>query len=190
MKLSGLILTIFLSTASVQCQVTTSQQTILTLTKQVLTSIKNKDYKTFAGFIHPTLGGWFSPYGYADTLNDLKFTADKFLDAINKQTVFNWGGYDGSGDTILLTIIQYFGQFVYTADFLNAEKTGVNKIINQGNTIVNLQEIYKGCDFSESYFSGFDKKYDGMDWCSLRLVFKKHKSKYYLIGIMHDQWTI
>jgi hypothetical protein len=190
MKLSILILTIFISTASVQCQDTASTKTILTLTKQVLTSVKNKDYKRFASFIHPILGVRFSPYGYADTLNDVKFTADKFLDAISKQTVFNWGDYDGSGDTILLTAVQYFGQFVYNADFLNAEKTGVNKILHQGNTLVNLQGIYKRCDFSESYFSGFDKKFGGMDWCSLRLVYKKYKSKYYLVGVMHDQWTI
>ncbi len=29
-----------------------------------------------------------------------------------------------------------------------------------------------------------------MDWCSLRLVFEKWGAQYYLVGVVHDQWTI
>jgi hypothetical protein len=163
---------------------------ISAITKQVLTSLKNKDYKTFADFIHPTLGVRFSPYAYVDPANDMKFTADKFLNEIKKENKFNWGSYDATGDNILMTINDYFAGFVYNKDFLNAEKTGINKMIGGGNSLNNLETIYKGCDFSESYFSGFDKKFDGLDWCCLRLVFKKYKDKYYLVGIVHDQWTI
>jgi hypothetical protein len=167
-----------------------SDSLISTLTKQVLTSIKNKDFKKLPDFIHPTLGVRFSPYAYIDTTSDLKFTANNFYDQIKKQNKFNWGGYDGSGDTILLTIEDYFSKFVYNADFLNAEKTSLNKMIGGGNSLNNLETVYKGCNFSESYFSGFDKKFDGMDWCCLRLVFKKNLEKFYLVGIVHDQWTI
>lgn len=163
---------------------------ILTLTKEILTSIKNKDFPKFADFIHPTLGVRFSPYAYIDTTNDVKFNAKVFLDHIKEQNKFNWGGYDGSGDTILMTVVEYFKQFVYNADFLNAEKRTVNKMIGGGNSLNNLEEMYNGCNFSESYFSGFDKKFEGMDWCCLRLVFNKYNGKYYLVGIVHDQWTI
>ena len=162
---------------------------ILTLTKQVLTSIKNKDYKKFADFIHPTLGVRFSPYAYIDTTGNL-FSRAKFLHEIKTQNKFDWGSYDGSGDTILLTVESYFSRFVYNADFLNAEKTSLNKSIGGGNSLNNLETVYKSCDFTESYFSGFDKKFGGMDWCCLRLVFKKHLDKFYLIAIVHDQWTI
>jgi hypothetical protein len=189
-KLFGFILTILLLTASVQGQDTISMNTIPVLTKQVLTSIKNKDYKTFADFIHPTLGVRFSPYAYIDTSGDVKFSRDKFLDKVNTQDKFNWGDYDGSGDSILLTIKDYFSQFVYGADFLNAERISLNKMIGRGNSLNNLETVYKDCDFTESYFSGFDKKLDGMDWCCLRLVFKRHLNKFYLVAIVHDQWTI
>jgi hypothetical protein len=38
--------------------------------------------------------------------------------------------------------------------------------------------------------SGFDPEYEGMDWRSLRLVFEKKNDIWYLVGIIHDQWTI
>ena len=89
-----------------------------------------------------------------------------------------------------MTIENYFKKFVYNADFLNAEQTNLNKMVGSGNSLNNLITTYKGCNYTESYFSGFDKKYDGMDWCCLRLVYTKYQLKYYLIAIVHDQWTI
>jgi hypothetical protein len=163
---------------------------ILELSDQILTSIKNKDFKKLSEFIHPLFGVRFSPYAFIDTLSNVKLTAVTLIEQIQKQNHLTWGFYDGSGDSICLTVKEYFNKFVYNADFINAEKKSLNKIIGIGNTINNIDSIYVDCDFSESYFSGFDKKFEGMDWCSLRLVFKKHKDKYYLVGIVHDQWTI
>ena len=171
-------------------QAQSNDKLILEVTKQVLTSIKKKDYKSFAGFIHPTLGVRFSAYSYIDTVKDVKFSPDEFRDQIKKENKFIWGSYDGTGDSIFMTINDYFAKFVYDADFLNSEKRSVNSMIGSGNTLNNLEEAYKDCSFSESYFSGFDKEFEGMDWCSLRLVFKKYNGKYYVVGIVHDQWTI
>ncbi len=63
-------------------------------------------------------------------------------------------------------------------------------MIGSSNSLNNLETVYNGCNFTESYFSGFDKKFEGMDWSSLRLVFKKHLDRFYLIAIVHDKWTI
>ncbi|MEO6720683.1 MAG: hypothetical protein ABIN67_09955 [Ferruginibacter sp.] len=163
---------------------------VLSLTKQILTAIKAKDYKSFSTFIHPTEGTRFSPYGYIDTSTDLIFTTKEFLSNADQQKKLDWGTSDGSGDKILLSVTGYFKKFVYDADFLHAEKTSLNKMLGAGNSLNNLQDVYKGSDFTESYFSGFDKKYGGMDWTCLRLVYKKYQDKYYLIAVVHDQWTI
>ena len=163
---------------------------ILVLTNQILTSIKAKDFKKFSEFIHPIFGVRFSPYSFIDTSTNIKLTTVTFMEQINKQTKLVWGSFDGSGEIIQLTIEEYFNRFVYNADFINAEKKSINKMIGSGNTINNLESIYNGCDYTESYFSGFDKKFEGMDWCCLRLVLKKYNNKYYLVGIVHDQWTI
>lgn len=158
------------------------------LTTEILTYVKNKDLNKFADYIHPD-GVRFSPYGYINTANDVKLSKQEFIAKLKSIDKLPWGNYDGSGEPIKLTVIQYFDKFVYNADFLNAEKFSVNKVLGKGNSKNNLEEVYKGCDYTESYFPGFDKKYEGMDWCALRLIFKKHEGKYYLVGTVHDQWT-
>ena len=90
---------------------------------------------------------------------------------------------------IVLSISNYFANYVYDADFVNAEKKGYDKIIGKGNSLNNLFEIYPLAHFSESHFTGFNKKYAGMDWKSLRLVFQPYKNSFYLVAIIHDQWT-
>ncbi|MEO7960049.1 MAG: hypothetical protein ABIR19_00800, partial [Ginsengibacter sp.] len=104
--------------------------------------------------------------------------------------IISWGAYDGEGGDIRMTIGDYFKKFVYDVDFLSPEKTSYNQTMGAGNSLNNITEIYKDADFMENYFSGFDKKYDGMDWRSLRLVFKEFEGNYYLVGVVHDQWTI
>ncbi len=162
---------------------------ISALSKVVLTSLKNKDYKAFTAFFHPVEGVRFSPYASVDTTYDLTFKADDFIKQLGQKKKINWGPYSAGEEDILMAATEYMKKFVYNADFLNAEETKLNEMIGSSTTNNNLKEIYPNCPFTESYFSGFEKKFDGMDWCSLRLVFKKHLDKYYLIGIIHDQWT-
>lgn len=70
-----------------------------------------------------------------------------------------------------------------------AEKEDYDSFIGNGNSINNLKEIYPQPHFTEYYFSGFDQKYNGLDWSSLRLVFKKYQNDYYLVAVIHDQWA-
>ncbi len=180
------------STTGVRNERETGKDSLLLLrTKQVLTIIKDKRYKDLVAYIHPESGVRFSAYAFVDTAGDLRFTKTSWLKALEKPgTLFNWGSYDGSGDVIMLSISDYFGKFVYDVDFLNVERVSVNEMIGGGNSLNNLEAVYKNSDFTESYFPGSDQKLEGMDWRTLRLVFKQLKGKYYLTGIVHDQWTI
>lgn len=163
---------------------------ILAVTKQVLTLLKNKDYHRFSTFIHPVLGTRFSPYGFVDTINDTRLSRDQFLAAAKLQNSIHWGSFDGSGDSIILALDAYVSKFVYNADFLTAPNNTVNKMIAGGNSLNNLAKIYPDGDFTESYFPGFEEKYGGMDWTCLRLVYKKYNGTYYLVAVVHDQWTV
>jgi hypothetical protein len=163
---------------------------LLPLSNKILTLLKNKDYTSLGLYFHPVAGTRFSPYGFIDTNHHVIFFKKTFIEQQSTNKKIYWGNYDGSGDSILLSVEKYFEKFVYNADFLNAEKTSINKITGTGNSLNNLQSVYPGAVFTESYFSGFDKKYGGMDWCSLRLVYKKYKEQLYLVAIVHDQWTI
>ena len=165
---------------------------LLKLTQSILVTLKNKNYSAFADYIHPVDGIRFSPYAYVDTLNHLKFSRTAFIAQAGKaeSEMKVWGNFDGSGDPIKMTLNNYMKRFVYDVDFVKPEERKVNDFLGNGNSLNNLKEVYKDCDFTENYFSGFDKKYAGMDWKTLRLVFKERNKKFYLIGIVHDEWTI
>lgn len=158
--------------------------------KSVLEALKNKDYAALGNYFLPAAAIRFSPYGFVDTSGDVKLTAAELTDLFSSNKKIHWGEQDGSGDPIQLTAKAYFEKFVYNADFLHAEKTGIDQFIGGGNSLNNLKEVYPGTRFIEYHFSGFDKKYEGMDWTSLRLVFKEMNERYYLMAIVHDQWTI
>ena len=165
---------------------------LLKLTQNILTNLKNKNYSAFANHIHPVEGLRFSPYGHIDTVRHIKFSRASFVSQSNKaeQDMIVWGEFDGTGDPIRMTLNNYLKRFVYDVDFVKPEKLEVNEFIGSGNSLNNLLSVYKNSDFTESHFSGFDAKYNGMDWKSLRLVFKERNRRFFLVAIVHDEWTI
>jgi len=163
---------------------------LLQTSHTILTALKQKDFQTLSGFIHPAWQLLFSPYAHIDTAHSQVLSPYELLAAAKKLSVLTWGTYDGSGDPIKMNISQYFDKFVYNKDYLNAKERAVNKFLGSGNSLNNLKEVYPDADFTEFYFPGFDPKYDGMDWQTLRLVFRKGNDKLYLVAIVHDQWTI
>jgi len=163
---------------------------LLNRTIEITTVLDKKDYTRLADFFHPTEGVRFTPYGYIDTAHDIKFTKDQFLTQLKNKSKQRWGSYDGSGDPINLTVEDYFKKFVYDVRFLYPEKLSLNKTLGLGNSLDNLPLVYPGSSYTESYFSGFDKKYGGLDWRSLKLVFKQQGEQVYLVGVIHGQWTI
>ncbi len=167
-----------------------NEKSLIILSSKILKSLKEKGYTGLAEFIHPKLGIRFSPYAYIDTTADQLLSRNRLIALGKSQKKIKWGFEDATEKPIKLSINNYVKEFVYDVDFLNAEKKGVNKFFGGGNSLNNLKEVYPRCNFAEFYFSGFDPKFEGMDWRALRLVFKDYKKKYYLIAIVHDQWTI
>ena len=164
--------------------------TLLSLRKEILTAIKNNDYEKFAGFIHPVEGIRFSQYGYVDIETDVKFKAVDFLKKLNERSAkINWGPYDAREDFILLTMQEYFKQYVYSHDFLNAKNISIDKNFNGTNSGDSINETYKNCFFVINNFPNTVEA-GAMDWRSLILVFKNYNNQFYLVGIIDDQWTI
>lgn len=104
--------------------------------------------------------------------------------------MYHWGAFDGSGEPIEMIFADYYKRFVYDHDYAQAEKTAVNQRLGQGNTLDNSREVYPGATIVEYHFSGFDPQYEGMDWRSLRIVLEEYDGQWYVVGIIHDEWTI
>lgn len=162
---------------------------LLQLTNEILAAFKNKDYTALSRLVHPEKGVRFSPYAYVDTASDKILSAAMLLQQSTNQARILWGTADPTGEPIRMTFDAYIKRFVYDVDFLVPEKREVNKVLGGGNTINNISEVYPGADFTESYFSGFEKKYEGMDWKSIRLVYELKAGTYYLVGVVHDEWS-
>jgi hypothetical protein len=189
MKKKIFIYALLLFSLAVSVNAQSEKTQVLAQSKRVVAALKNKDMKRLATLIHPQKGVRFSPYGYVDTEKDLVFKSSQIPSLMLTRRTHNWGAADGTGDQINLGFPAYFNKFVYDKDFARAPQIVYNRIAKQGNTIVNVAEAYKNAKFVEYHFPG-TKKYDGMDWRSLRLVFEKSGTNWYLVGICHDQWTI
>jgi hypothetical protein len=165
------------------------QQVVLNKAFEVINALKIMDMVTLSQYVHPQMGLRFSPY---ETVKDTDqvFAADKVTGLIDDPTVYLWGHYDGSGEPINLTFADYYSKFVYDEDFANAPQIALNHRLGTGTSIDNTFEYYQSSMVVEFYFPGFDPQYAGMDWRSLRLVFMQQGNDWFLVGIIHDQWTI
>lgn len=152
--------------------------------------IKEGNFEKLSEMVHPEDGVYFSPYSNIDLKTDIHFTADKIADFASDGTEYLWGYTDGEGAPIKLTPKAYFAKYVFDEDYTASPVIGRNYIVKSGNSIENVQTVFPDCQFVEFHYPGIDEQYKGMDWVSLRLVFREYKGEYKIVAIVHDQWTI
>ncbi|RAK11225.1 hypothetical protein C8C77_103213 [Halanaerobium saccharolyticum] len=157
---------------------------------EVIQAISSMDFNELAKYVHPEKGLRFTPYTHVDPENDVVFTKEQVRNFFKNENEYLWGHYDGSGKEIRLTPEEYYHEFIYSVDFINAERIGYNEVLSSGNMLENQFKVYNNPIIVEYYFSGFNPDYEGMDWKSLRLVFVEHQNEWKLTGIIHNQWTI
>jgi len=167
-----------------------SAKLLQTTSVKAIGALKNKNMGYLSTLAHPKKGIRFSPYATVDMNNDVVIKADELKNILKNDKERVWGIYDGKGDPIKETFSKYFDEFVYDRDFANAEEKTKNNSLASGNSLNNLKESYPDAQYYEYYFSGFNPEFGGMDWGALRLVFEQYNKKWYLVGIIHDQWTI
>ncbi|MFC3161100.1 hypothetical protein SAMN05443633_101172 [Chryseobacterium arachidis] len=158
------------------------------INEEIVQVLKDKDYKKFAEFIHPEKGVRFSMYAFVNPKEDKNFSKADFVKYQPTKTLFTWGAMDGSGDVYKATISDYLSEWVYSKDFVTAQ-VSFNEFQGRGNSLNNLKQIYSKADFTENFIKGSEANSE-MDWKCLRLVFEKYQGKYYLVGVVNDQWTI
>ena len=158
----------------------------------IIQAIAHHDLEALSQYVHPGKGVRFSPYPYVvtGTEGDLVFPADALRALGEDPTVYHWGTYDGSGEPIDMTFDQYWGRFVYDADYWRPHWIGFDEAIGRGNMIGNIAQVYPQGTMIEYHFQGFDPAFEGLDWRSLRLVLEEQGGTWYLVGIAHAEWTI
>lgn len=159
--------------------------------RQVILALKAGNMARFATFVHPQKGVRFSPYASVLPDEDRVLKRNQLSQFWVSNKRYLWGSYDGSGDPIRVTFRKYYRQFIFDHDFSRAKDMAYNpENMSHGNTPNNIRAIYPESIAVEYHFSGFDERVSGHDWVSLWLVFEKRGSVWYLVGVVHDQWTI
>jgi len=166
------------------------QASLLSAALSAVEMLKEQDMSGLSAIVHPVKGVRFTAYPYVNLADDLVFTSAQLPNILQDTQIYTWGSFDGTGDPILKTFGDYFDRFVYSKDFANPHMIGNNITIGTGNSINNISEAYPDGMFVEFHFKGFDPQYEGIDWRSLRLVFENMGGLWYLVGIVHGEWTI
>lgn len=156
----------------------------------VVRALRQEDYSTVASFVHPTKGVTFTPYSTVEPGSDRVFSRDEIMNLTQDSTVYTWGTVDGRGSSIELTMEDYFSRYVFNADYTQAPQIGVDRILMHGNALENLKEAYPQGRFVDFCCPQMDEASEGLDWCSLKLVFEPVDAHWRLVGVVHGEWTI
>ncbi len=156
----------------------------------VLRALHDRDMADLARHVHPVKGLRFSPYIDVDPKRSVVLQAAVLPKALDDPKPRRWGIEDGTGDPIVRSFASYFARFVYDRDFLSAGQRRVNEFGGKSTTRPNVREVYPDATVIEAHVPGTKPEYGGLDWASLLLVFEQYESRWYLVALVHDQWTI
>ena len=168
----------------------TSDLAVVKTACEAVELIKSQNFEKLSDMIHPEDGVYFAPYSYIDKNASMHFTSEQVKNFAADNTSYLWGITDGEGAPINLTPKQYFEKYVFAHDYTKAPVIGHDTIIKSGNSIENVKDVFPDCEFVEFHFPGFDEQFNGMDWSTLRIVFREYEGTYKIVAIINAQWTI
>ena len=161
----------------------------ISFAQKVLNALESNDYIGLSNMVSPDgLNLNMYPYIYWSKNNIPK----NEIANINHDTkTYIWGYTDGKGDPVDLSRADFIKSLLASpVSFRKAKQIVVNKKLGGGNTQFTLDKDAKGMTYVAFHFSGFNAKYEGMDWLTLYIVLDKIDGEYKLRAIAKDSWTI
>lgn len=180
----------YASSVPTEAPLDTSDNTLLLdRAGQVLEALKQEDYPALSRLIHPSLGVTLTPYSTVDRTCNNVLSREQVSGLAEDKQLYTWGITVGSGAPIRCTTRDYFARYVFNADYTEAPQVGIDSVLISGNALENTADAYPEGRFVEYHFPGIDPALEGFDWCSLKLVFEPWNNQWYLVGIVHGEWT-
>lgn len=156
---------------------------------QVLEALKQEDYSALSLLVHPQYGVTLTPYSTVDRSRDNVLSQEQTAKLAGDDRLYTWGLSVGSGEPIRCTAEDYFARYVFNADYTEAPQVGIDTVLISGNALENTADAYPQGRFVEYHFPSIDPALEGFDWCSLKLVFEPWDNNWYLVGMVHGEWT-
>lgn len=153
---------------------------------EVMSALRKKDFSALSVLIHPEKGVRFTPYGFVGKA-DKTFDAGSIASEMKDKKTYFWGFYDATRKPIKKTFKDYFKRFVYDRDFQKANFIAYNHI-QRTDKDVNVFNVYKNCVVIDYMYTG-EPEFMDLGWRSLRIALEEYEDVWYLVGIIHDEWT-
>lgn len=157
----------------------------------VAQALDTRSFGRLAALVHPEEGVRFSPYAHVDPGEQVTLGPEDLRSAARGETLERtWGRFDGSGEPIELAFREYVDRFVCDAPYLEKGVVAVDERQGRGNTRDNAAAAYPDARIVEYHIPGSDAAGGELAWRSLRMAFEQIEGHWYLVGVIHDQWTI
>jgi hypothetical protein len=164
---------------------------VLQAARQAVNAFNVRDGEKLAALVHPEKGVRFSPSAYVDIQSDMLFTNVQVKQFWTDTNIYTWGFAEGTGEPIRMAPSQYSRVYILSRDFLNPSSINVNSDRASGNTQNIAASVYPGGIRVEYYIEPSIR--DNIlqnDWAALRLVFERQGNSWFLVAVIHDEWTI
>ena len=162
---------------------------LLERSESALELLKAEDYTGLSALIHPEKGLTLTPFSTVSAEYDRTLSSQEVSVLSEDEETYVWGVMDGSGMPIRSTCDAYFDRFVFNADYTQAPEVGIDTVLMSGNALENVADAYPQARFVDYSFPGIAPEKNGYDWCSLKLVFEPWQNNWYLVGLIHSEWT-
>ena len=152
-------------------------------------ALKAKDFTALAAMAHPTKGVRFSPYAFVDTARHVVLDAATIRLGFANTKTYLWGHTSGKGDAMEWNFERYYTLQIYNKDYAASTDIGYDRHLPRGNSNDNSATAYPQ-GHSVDYYLPSANPNTTLDWGGLRLVFEEQGGTWYLVGVIHDEWTI
>ena len=152
-------------------------------------AFRDRDFTALAALAHPAKGVRFSPYAFVDVARHIVLDQATIRQGFTNTRTYVWGFTDGKGDPIDTNVEGYYKRYIYNKDYAKAPTIVIDQRTGKGNSLDNSATAYPGARVVEYYLPSTDPN-TTLDWAALRLVFEEQAGTWYLVGIIHDEWTI
>lgn len=159
------------------------------VSENIIGLLKDMNFTWLKTYIHPAKWVLFSPYEYIDKNRVITFSTWTITDISNDNKIYTWWTDAASWNPINLSLSGYYKKFIYDVDFSKAPVKNYWENFQRWSINNNVQQVFPNWFITEYYFTGFDVKYEWMDWRSLRLILEPLNWNWYLVWVVHWQWT-
>lgn len=165
------------------------QGTLKARAAEVVAALRDKDFAKLSMLAHPDQGIRFSPYAFVDVQKHVRLDRATIARGFTNPQRYLWGHTDGRGAPMDWTFEEFYTRQLWDRDYSKATMIAIDTRQQSGNSLDNSARAYPKAHVVEYHLPSTDPN-TTLDWGSLRIVLEDKGGTWYVVGLIHDEWTI